>query len=70
MYPLSTKFLLSSHRRVQFWSTAGNLLGLLQGTQLWHLPSSLMELPDAGGWTGARLLWDAQGSRVQPWRSS
>lgn len=29
MYPLSTNFLLSSHRRVQFWGTTGNLPVLL-----------------------------------------
>lgn len=65
MYPLSTMLLLSGHRRVQFWVMAGNLLGLLQGTWLWHLPSLLMELPDSGSWTGSRLLRDAQGSKVQ-----
>lgn len=70
MYPLSTKFLLSSHRRIRFWGTTGNLPGLLGGTWLWHLPSLLTELPDPGGRTGARLPWDAWGSRVQPRRSS
>lgn len=70
MCPQSTKFLLSSCRRVRFGGMTGNLPGLLGGTQLWHLPSLLTELPEPAGRSGARLLRDAQGGRVQPRRFS
>ena len=38
MYPLSTKFLLSSRRRIRFWGTTDNLPGLLGAMQLCTCP--------------------------------